>query len=224
MAWTKTGNIIGPQGAQGDTGPQGTQGPVGQRGATWRTGATAPAFVSGDMSGDLYLDTVTGDFYRYSGTAWLKQGSFTTTHLARIAMRSGLTWTLGANADWPATSSIWQNDMIVGNLISFIPSNSSYGFRVGRAGLYRATFNINGGVHSGNLSVKMTRNSTTVGGNTVFSWSGTSSESAVAASGIFRLSAGDTVYPVFWSNPGWVLVTNAFGQAVTSVTLELVST
>ena len=50
MAWTKTGNLKGPQ---------------GPRGVSWFTGTGAPTAsnTSGSQAGDLYLDTATGDIY-----------------------------------------------------------------------------------------------------------------------------------------------------------------
>lgn len=227
MAWSNIGNIrgpAGPAGPQGVQGPAGADGQPGPRGATWRNGTTAPSRISADMAGDMYQNLTTGEVYVFSGSTWVRQGALSPIQLARIQLRANARWILGANTDWVATSNQWELDMAVGTaIVPYINSSGIY-FKVNAAGLYRTTFNINGGAHSGNLSVKMTRNAAVVGGNTVFSWSGTSSESAVAATGLFHLSAGDTVYPVFWSNPGWTIITDAFGQADTAITLELVTT
>jgi hypothetical protein len=104
MAWQPKGNIKGPQGPQGDVGPQGpagaagatgatgsqgppgTQGPQGPTGATgptgargsyWFTGAGVPGTIAGSQTGDLYLDTVSGNIYQAdspTGRAGEKEG------------------------------------------------------------------------------------------------------------------------------------------------------
>lgn len=60
MALVDLGNVIGPQGPQGQQGPQGEQGPQGQQGVKGDAGIT-PTFVLGDgtggtTAGHLYAD------------------------------------------------------------------------------------------------------------------------------------------------------------------------
>jgi hypothetical protein len=64
----------GPQGTPGATGATGAQGPQGAAGATgatgtrgslWNTGTGAPGTIAGVLTGDLYLDTASGDVYQY---------------------------------------------------------------------------------------------------------------------------------------------------------------
>ena len=71
--WHDAGEIVGPPGPKGTTGDAGTTGPAGQpggkgdtgaRGSKWFIGAGAPTSQSGEMLGDLYLDTGTGDVYQ----------------------------------------------------------------------------------------------------------------------------------------------------------------
>lgn len=53
----------GPQGPAGPQGPQGERGPQGPRGNSMTVGAGEP---TGDaMTGDSYIDSMTGDLYRY---------------------------------------------------------------------------------------------------------------------------------------------------------------
>lgn len=94
MAWTPKGNIkgpagpqgvagptgntgpqgapgatgaAGPPGSQGPQGPTGATGPAGVRGNTWATGTGPPPAISGtEVTGDMYLDTASGDIYQYS--------------------------------------------------------------------------------------------------------------------------------------------------------------
>lgn len=57
--------------------PQGTQGPAGAT-TEWRTGSGAPAGALG-VVGDFYIDLVTGDFYKKTGSVtWTLQGNFGT--------------------------------------------------------------------------------------------------------------------------------------------------
>ncbi len=76
--WTMEANITGPQGAmgargisgsQGLQGPQGPQGVPGARGSLWSTGSGTPTATG--QSGDLYLDTSTGDVYELVAAAWV---------------------------------------------------------------------------------------------------------------------------------------------------------
>lgn len=54
----------GPQGVQGVQGPAGAAGPAGERGTGWFVGSgPPPASIAGSKTGDLYLDTSTGDVY-----------------------------------------------------------------------------------------------------------------------------------------------------------------
>ena len=63
MAWAIAGSIKGPQGDQGTAGPAGSAGATGARGSKWFTGTGAPGSLGGQLAGDMYLDTATGDFY-----------------------------------------------------------------------------------------------------------------------------------------------------------------
>lgn len=57
-------------GPVGPTGPVGPKGPTGVRGSTWKTGVGAPGVVGGELTDDMYLNVVTGDVYRFTGTSW----------------------------------------------------------------------------------------------------------------------------------------------------------
>ena len=65
----------GATGLQGIQGQTGTTGTSGQRGSVWSTGASAPAYIAGEVSGDTYLDTTTGDVYQFTGATWVKVGN-----------------------------------------------------------------------------------------------------------------------------------------------------
>lgn len=59
----------GPQGipgAAGSAGINGTNGTNGQRGSLWYEGTGAPGTITGQLAGDLYLDTATGNVYTLS--------------------------------------------------------------------------------------------------------------------------------------------------------------
>lgn len=233
MAWNNAGNIRGPQGPRGLIGPQGEQGPPGERGpagsgtrgSMWYTGVGAPPYVEGiHQHLDMYLDIMAAEVWQYTtDTGWYKQGRLQGyPQLSRIAMVTGKgNWRLAPNADWHANGTYWAADRN-STTISAELASGKWRFKVAQAGYYRVTYTINGGATSAALAVKLTRNSPDVFGNTVFSWSGTSSESAVSATGVVYLVAGDTVYPSFWSNAEWWLVPRAFGQAATAVTLEYI--
>ena len=64
-SWLLKGNI---------TGPRGIQGPIGQRGSKWYSGTTSPgqAGLSGVQSGDMYLETDSGNVYQSSGNGWFR--------------------------------------------------------------------------------------------------------------------------------------------------------
>lgn len=51
-------------------GPPGPPGPTGHRGSIWTTGHGAPAIAGGEQDGDMYLDTDTGNVWRFNGVAW----------------------------------------------------------------------------------------------------------------------------------------------------------
>lgn len=55
---------VGPKGPRGPAGPQGT------RGSIWKTGVGDPGVVGGELTDDMYLNVVTGDVYRFTGTSW----------------------------------------------------------------------------------------------------------------------------------------------------------
>ena len=71
MAWTQVANIkgptgsTGPQGAQGPQGNPGTAGAAGACGSLWYTGSGAPGTITGQQTGDLYLDTASGDVWQF---------------------------------------------------------------------------------------------------------------------------------------------------------------
>lgn len=68
--------VVGPAGPPGAQGAASTvPGPAGQRGSIWTTGSGAPAVTGSELSGDMYLDEVTGDVWRFDGAAWAR-GSF----------------------------------------------------------------------------------------------------------------------------------------------------
>jgi hypothetical protein len=64
--------VSGPPGPAGMAGPPG--GP-GQRGSIWTTGSGAPVILGIELTGDMYLDEVSGDVWRFSGAMWTR-GSF----------------------------------------------------------------------------------------------------------------------------------------------------
>ena len=65
----------GNTGATGATGAQGDKGDTGASGNKWYNGTGVPSFITGVNEGDMYLNTANGDVYRYSGTAWYKNGN-----------------------------------------------------------------------------------------------------------------------------------------------------
>lgn len=70
--------VVGPPGPAGSAGPQGATGPIGatgQRGSVWTTGSGAPAVTGSELPGDMYLDEVNGDVWRFDGAAWIR-GTF----------------------------------------------------------------------------------------------------------------------------------------------------
>ena len=52
------------------TGPPGPQGEQGPRGATWTSGIGAPVVTGSEIADDMYLDTSTGNVWKFTGTAW----------------------------------------------------------------------------------------------------------------------------------------------------------
>lgn len=66
-AWTKIGNIRGPQGAKGATGATGPQGPQGAKGATGATGPQGPQGPAGSAAvTDATLSTTSNNAVRNS--------------------------------------------------------------------------------------------------------------------------------------------------------------
>jgi hypothetical protein len=55
--------------AQGPTGTPGT------RGSLWSVGSAAPVTTAGQLDGDLYLDSSTGDVYEFVSGTWTSEGS-----------------------------------------------------------------------------------------------------------------------------------------------------
>jgi len=70
-----SGSGTGTQGAKGDKGDTGA---TGERGSKWYTNTVDPQSITpwSDLKkDDYYLKSTTGDYYRYSGTAWVLEGS-----------------------------------------------------------------------------------------------------------------------------------------------------
>ena len=64
---------LGPQGSPGLTGSQGvpgSAGATGPRGSQWFSGSTVPAFTTGVLPNDLYINKVNGNVYQYTNGAW----------------------------------------------------------------------------------------------------------------------------------------------------------
>lgn len=58
-----------PTGPVGPAGPMGPMGVPGTPGAIWTTGIGAPG-TDGSVTGDMYLDTATGNVWRWTGASW----------------------------------------------------------------------------------------------------------------------------------------------------------
>jgi hypothetical protein len=56
-------------------GTAGTAGTSGTRGSLWNAGSVPPVVAVGQLDGDLYLDTSTGDVYEFISGAWTTEGS-----------------------------------------------------------------------------------------------------------------------------------------------------
>lgn len=70
------GNIIGPQGPQGETGPTGPKGNTGAKGtdgATWLSGTTVP--TTQGTNGDFFINTSNWDIYKKGSDTWTKNGN-----------------------------------------------------------------------------------------------------------------------------------------------------
>lgn len=59
----------GPVGPAGPAGVAGQPGPAGAPGSIWTTGIGAPV-TAGSVTGDMYLDTATGNVWRWTGASW----------------------------------------------------------------------------------------------------------------------------------------------------------
>lgn len=59
----------------GPVGPMGPQGEPGTRGSIWFTGDGDPTGTAGFIDGDMYLNNLNGDVWRFNGEAWML-GSF----------------------------------------------------------------------------------------------------------------------------------------------------
>ncbi len=66
--------VEGPKGDKGDTGENGKDGTDGKDGSQIYTGQGIPNSALG-VSGDLYIDTTTGDLYSKSNSGWIKTGN-----------------------------------------------------------------------------------------------------------------------------------------------------
>jgi hypothetical protein len=79
--WMLIGSIKGADGengADGKDGADGTNGKdgaEGERGNGWYSGNAYPTVGSVYRAGDLYLNTATGDVYRFNGTMWSLMGN-----------------------------------------------------------------------------------------------------------------------------------------------------
>ncbi len=70
---------------------QGPKGDPGKDGAQWYTGSAGPAVdVASALGGDLYLNTASGDIYRYSGDGWIML-----MNIRGLAGTAGATWFSG---------------------------------------------------------------------------------------------------------------------------------
>ncbi|HUZ42291.1 MAG TPA: pentapeptide repeat-containing protein [Acidimicrobiales bacterium] len=65
----------GATGAAGAVGPHGAPGEQGVRGSLWSTGSGAPSATG--LSGDLYLDTATGNVYELVAGTWTLEANIT---------------------------------------------------------------------------------------------------------------------------------------------------
>ena len=66
-AWTLQGAT---KGLPGNAGAPGAPGATGLRGSLWSTGSGVPSFTGSQQSGDLYLDTATGNVYELVAGTW----------------------------------------------------------------------------------------------------------------------------------------------------------
>jgi hypothetical protein len=66
--------VVGPPGPAGPQGEQGEPGETGQRGSLWTSGEGVPSVTGFELTGDMYLDELTGDVYRFeAGVGWVLQ-------------------------------------------------------------------------------------------------------------------------------------------------------
>ena len=88
--------------SQGPKGPAGASGAAGQRGSLWTTGVGAPSLNSSQQSGDLYLDTVTGNVYELTAGSWSIEGDVEgpkgPAGASGAAGQGGSLWTTGVGA------------------------------------------------------------------------------------------------------------------------------
>lgn len=61
----------GPPGPAGAPGAPGQPGTPGTRGSIWLTGTGDPTVTVGVLDGDMYLDELNGNVWRYDGGVWL---------------------------------------------------------------------------------------------------------------------------------------------------------
>lgn len=221
------------RGATGPAGPEGPKGAPGVDGSKWFTGILGPILSPppGAKTGDMYLQTTTGYVYQYGDTTWTAVGNIRGPEGApggvpAFAVIECMTdYTAYTNTDTFMSSNYWHwIDSANGQgIITGEASTAGYGFYLRNPGWYRVSFNINGGRIDSNLSVKLTEGTRVVGGNTVFSWAGTSHESAVATSGLFWSPGATTYYPCTWQATSWRIIRQAFGNAHTKVAIEALS-
>jgi len=75
-AWTKITNIKGDKGDDGEPGTgAGTPGAPGEDGTRWIVGDGVPTSHYNANVGDIYLNTVNCDFYKFTADGWVKAGS-----------------------------------------------------------------------------------------------------------------------------------------------------
>ncbi len=69
--WKLVGNLKGADGQDGVPGQN------GQDGNRWYTGTVYPSITAAHRVGDMYMNTATGEIYRFSGTIWASIGNLT---------------------------------------------------------------------------------------------------------------------------------------------------
>ena len=133
MAWTKTGNIKGPQGPQGPQGTQGVAGTPGTAGADGAQGAAGTGITfkgsvaavgnlppSGNTQGDAYLVQTDDSLHIWNGSAWISGGS-----IQGPPGTAGTAGTPGAPGSTGTRGSIWHS--ITGSPVGVITAGNIVG-------------------------------------------------------------------------------------------------